>query len=94
MCLARQQSLFDLLLTSVVFPESWKCLEKRGPFLCAYYTKMAKYPVQLEESRVSFTWPRSVGEEALHQQADGRRCSGRSSLIVGDVCSPGTPNIF
>lgn len=39
-------------------------------------------------------WLRCVGQEPLHQRADGRKSSGCSPLIRDDVYSSGTPDIF
>lgn len=43
---------------------------------------------------MSFMWLRCVGQEPLHQRADGRESSGLRPLIGDDVCSPGTPDTF
>lgn len=68
--LVRQKSLCppsDLCFVLWMMANAW-----RSPFLCAYYTTMVKYPVQLEkaESKVSLTWLRSIRDEPFCQRAE------------------------
>lgn len=57
-----------------------------NPFLCAYFTTVVKYPVQMEEAeiKVSLTCLRSIRDDFV-RELSGRRLPGIPNIAFAGV---------